>query len=165
MLKKSWRSNDGVFFGQSLVSISITLPYLQVRVGDCSLSSNNRITQKEKLSKRDVFIRNPCLFSLGVILIELAYQAPITTLRQNFDRGDSHDGMHADFFAAMRLSETMATSLEPAYATLARKCLWCDFGESITDLGNPALQASVYTNIVCELERLERGCAKLQLAD
>jgi hypothetical protein len=165
MLKKSWRSNDDVFFGQSLVSISITLPYLQVRVGDSLSSSNNRITQKKKLPKRDVFIRNPYLFSLGVILIELAYQAPINTLQQDSDLGDKQDGIHADFFAAMRLSETMATSLGPTYATLAKKCLWCDFGEGVTDLGNPTLQASVYTNIVCELERLERGFAKLRLAD
>jgi hypothetical protein len=59
----------------------------------------------------------------------------------------------------------MAPSLGPAYAKVVRKCLWCDFGEGVTDLGDPALQASVYTSIVCELERLERGFAKLQLAD
>ena len=33
------------------------------------------------------------------------------------------------------------------------------------DLGDSTLQVSVYINIACELERLERGFAKLQLAD
>jgi len=165
MLKNSWRSHDVVFFGQSSLSTSITLPHLQVRIGDSPSSSNPPITRQEKPPKRDVFVRNPYLFNLGVILIELAYQAPISSLRQESDLINSQNGKHADFFTAIRLSEIMAPSLGPAYAKVVRKCLWCDFGEGVTDLGDPALQASVYTNIVCELERLERGFAKLQLAD
>lgn len=165
MLKKSWRSNDVVFFGKGSESASITSPHLQVHVVDSASRSDNLIAQQEKLPKRDVFIRNPYLFNLGVVLIELAYQAPISSLRQESDLINSQDDKHADFFAAIRLSETMATSLGPAYAKMVRKCLWCDFGEGVTDLGDPALQASVYTNIVCELDRLEKGFAKLQLAD
>jgi len=44
-----------------------------------------------------------------------------------------------------------------------RKCLGCDFGEGTTDLNDPALQAVFYRDVVCELERLEKGFAMLQL--
>jgi hypothetical protein len=165
MLKKSWRSNDIVFFGKGLESASITSPHLQVHVVKSASRSDNLIVQQEKLPKRGVFIRNPYLFDLGVVLLELAYQAPISSLRQESNLVNGQDDKHADFFAAIRLSETMATSLGPAYAKMVRKCLWCDFGEGVTDLSDPALQTSVYTNVVCELDRLEKSFAKLQLAD
>lgn len=58
----------------------------------------------------------------------------------------------------------MGPVLGRTYANIVKKCLACDFGHG-DDLGDPALQAIFYRDVVCELERLEEGFSKLQLGD
>jgi hypothetical protein len=56
----------------------------------------------------------------------------------------------------------MGRTLGLPYAKIVRRCLGCDFGED-TDLNAQSLQAAFYRDVVCELERLERAFAMLQL--
>jgi hypothetical protein len=76
----------------------------------------------------------------------------------------SHKGRFSDFEVADRVSKNLGSSLGASYAKVVRKCLGCDFGEGETDLSDPGLQAVFYRDVVCELERLERAFARLQLA-
>ncbi|KAH7351164.1 hypothetical protein BKA65DRAFT_499904 [Rhexocercosporidium sp. MPI-PUGE-AT-0058] len=108
-------------------------------------------------------IRNPYLFSLGVVLIELAFQAPLRSLYKTQDLINGQANELSDYFVASRLSKTISSSLGPMYGKVVRKCLGCDFGQGTSDLCDEKLQAAVCQDVVCELERLEQGFAMLQL--
>jgi hypothetical protein len=171
VLKASWRSNDIVFFGSSSPIISLAHPHLTVEL--CSpKSAHPRLHQKKDTSltrnstvEGQGYIRNMYLFNLGVVLLELAYQTPLQSLRASSDLNNGSESRHTDFFVADRLSKTMATSLGVRYAKIVRKCLGCDFGEGTTDLEDANLQAAFYSDVVCELERLERTFTLMQLDD
>lgn len=165
ILNSNWRSDDVVFYGANLSSPELTIPHLNVRFGKVLTRSNslpdaasNALVNNELPS----FIRNPFLFRLAVILIELAYQAPLHQIEEPIDIQDT-SASHSDFFVANRLSKSIGKTMGSSYGKVVRKCLGCDFGEGTTDLGDPGLQRVFYRDVVCELERLEREFAKLQL--
>ena len=160
LLRSSWQSDDVVFFRQS--GSSLTSPHLNVQVGKSNSAEKLLNSGKEAIESQG-FIRNPYLFRLSVILIELAYQAPLRSLLEARDLTNGQESKHTDFFIAERLSKSMGTSLGASYAKIVRKCLGCDFGEGTTDLNDPGLQAVFYKDVVCELERLERAFVQLQL--
>jgi hypothetical protein len=163
LLKRNWRSDDVVFFGESTAPGSITSPHLNVQVGKASTNESILLKSNAPSCEDIGFIRNPYLFGLGVTLIELAYQAPLRSLREDRDLTNGQENKHTEFFIADRLSKSMGTSLGVNYAKVVRKCLGCDFGEGTTDLNDPGLQAVFYKDVVCELERLERAFVMLQL--
>ena len=165
LLKGFWHGDDVIFFRQGQLddSASISSPHLNVQVG--STTSPKAIEQGNQDVENVVghMIRNPYLFSLGVVLIELALQAPLRSLYKSSDMINGQCNALSDFLVASRLSETISSSLGPMYGKIVRKCLNCDFGQGTSDLGNEKLKAAVYQDVVCELEKLERGFAMLQL--
>jgi hypothetical protein len=164
LLRNSWSGDDVVFFGMDAGSKSLTSPHLIVRVGYDNAPEEKVISNQScKPSIDHHFIRNRYLHSLGVILIELAHQAPLSSFRGDENSPDSREGMDTDFFVADRVAKSMSTSLGPSYAKVVRKCLGCDFGEGTTNLNDLGLQAAFYRDVVCELERLEREFMKMQL--
>jgi hypothetical protein len=98
-------------------------------------------------------VRNQQLFALGVILIELAYEAPLHSLQKPTDVA-SHDDQNTDYYIADRVRLTVSSMLGPMYADLIRKCIHCDFGRG-NNLEDPALQESFYVEVVQGLEELE----------
>ncbi|RDW87379.1 hypothetical protein BP5796_03073 [Coleophoma crateriformis] len=80
-------------------------------------------------------IRNPTLWSLGVILLQIGLWSKV----------DSPD----DVLKIRKLS-SQAPALGPRYQELTKRCLECDFGYG-EDLSKPRLQQAVYENLVCEL--------------
>jgi hypothetical protein len=161
MLKDSWRSDDVVFFGTDTESAILTSPHLNVQVG----KSRQIKSSAESSTPLDtnLFVRNPYLFGLGIILIELARQAPLSTFRERSELSNTQESQSSDFVIADRVSKSLGSSPGVSYAKVVRKCIGCDFGEETTDLNDPGLQAVFYRDVVCELERLERAFAKLQL--
>ncbi|KAF9893473.1 hypothetical protein FE257_010785 [Aspergillus nanangensis] len=102
-LSKAWRSDDVHFFDDPnswLQRPQDALPYISVSVRACSSTIQSGSLQS---SEYDHFIRNPVLFGLGVMLLELAYQAPLSTLQEPVDlqKGETHG--FADYFTAHRL--------------------------------------------------------------
>jgi hypothetical protein len=178
MLKDSWRSDDVVFFGMDASSTILTSPHLNVQVGksnsrhpqiESSAENATTITTTTTTLNTHPFVRNPYLFGLGVILIELARQAPLSTFREKRELRElarvepTHESNFADYIIADRVSKNLGSSLGVSYAKIVRKCLGCDFGEGTTDLNDQGLQVVFYRDVVCELERLERAFARLQL--
>jgi len=98
-------------------------------------------------------VRNQQLFALGVILIELAYEAPLHSLQKPTDVA-SHDDQNTDYYIADRVRLTVSSMLGPMYADLIRKCIHCDFGRG-DNLEDPALQENFYVEVVQGLEELE----------
>jgi len=144
---------------------SITSPNINIQVG-CT-KPHKLITQAggnlDNITRH--LIRNPYLFSLGVTLIELAFQAPLQSLYSSKDLVSGQPNTLSDFFVASRLSKTISSSLGPAYRKVVRKYLGCDFGQGTNDLNDVKLQTAFYQDVVCELERLEQRFAILQLGE
>jgi hypothetical protein len=166
ILKDSWCSDDIIFFGTDALPTTLALPHLNVPVSKSHKHALTTEDESSTTSKPDTFpyVWNPYLFELGVILIELARQAPLSTFREKCEVSDSCQNKRSRYVIADRVSKSLAPSLGPSYAKVVRKCLRCDFGEGTTDLNDPGLQAVFYRDVVCELERLEREFAKLYLS-
>jgi hypothetical protein len=165
LMKDSWQSKDVVFFDSSedfkQQSNALHSPHLNVHVQKSQQSS---LISDTCSPSNQGLIRNSYLFNLGVVLLELAYQAPLRSLQEASDLKDGFDRKHIEFFAANRLSNNMKPVLGLTYANIVKKCLACDFGHG-DDLNDSMLQAVFYRDVVCELERLENMFSKLQLSD
>lgn len=145
-----WRSQDVVFFTAGDVGpvrkLALTTPYLNVPV----ISAQNR---QPTSSGKVCLAPNALLYSLGVILLELAYEGPLHSLQEPCDSRGNEGIRYTEFFAARRLSKTLGSVLGSTYGQIVRKCLNCDFGCG-DDLSEPALQVEFYRDVVCELQRL-----------
>jgi len=158
-----WRSQDVLFFdldnSNSLRGLALTTPYLNVPIAS---QQSGQPMHPSTIAAKSCLAPNPLLYSFGVVLLELAYEAPLQSLQQPCDLEGGQESRYAEFFAARRLSKTLGSMLGSTYAQIVRKCLTCDFGGG-DDLRDQTLQAEFYRDVVCELERLEGGFRKLQL--
>lgn len=101
-----------------------------------------------------IVVRNRLLFSLGVMLLELAYQHPLSALTIERDKDVSNPG-NTEYFTADRLSRQVSAHMGARYAEITRKCVHCDFGCDF-DLSQAKLQEGFYQDVVCELDKLEK---------
>ena len=158
-LTETWHSEDILFFGlEKLGTASDTSPVqpcLNVQVK----AANNRALQSSTNSHR--LIRNQLLFRLGVVLLELAYKAPLSTLQEPCDLEVGTATQYSEFITAERLGKLVSTKMGQPYGKIVRQCLHCDFGQGQDDLADVQLQGAVYNDIVCELQRLEFGFRNL----
>lgn len=153
-LRISWRSEDVYFFDSGLASIkdtpSLTLPHLNVKVkGPCG-----------QLSRASTFlphnmVRNPLLFNLGVILLEIAYTCNIESLKSPIDLDNGRENRYTEFFAARRLAKSAKSDMGSTYHKIVEKLVECDFGCGM-ELDDPQLQAAFHRDVICPLERLEQ---------
>jgi hypothetical protein len=129
--------------------ISLNSPYLSVRLS-ADASKTGQIT---KSGSSDLKIApNPTLYSLGVVLIELGYDAPLEAMRREDDlRGEANSQL-TDYLTATRLGKGVSKRLNTRYGRLVKKCLTCDFGAG-TELESPELQSAVVVNVVNELDQ------------
>jgi hypothetical protein len=149
-LAKSWGSNDISFYSAAerpQHDASLTSPYLSVRL---SHDASSRITHPDSPNASGIS-PNPTLFSLGVVLIELGYDAPLQALRHEGDLKSGASDQFTDFFTATRLSKLVSKRLNSRYGKLVQKCLACNFGVE-TELESPELQRAVVVNVVNELD-------------
>lgn len=100
---------------------------------------------------------------MGVILLELAYQAPLANLRTKEDLRNRETHADMDFQTARRLSQGIITDFGSSYAKVVRQCLNCDFGQGTADLRDPDLQAVFYSDVICKLDNLQKNFEQLQL--
>ncbi|KAJ5564041.1 hypothetical protein N7513_000283 [Penicillium frequentans] len=156
-LKKAWRRDDIHFFGHgsSLRQMPHNLLYVamatSVQVQDSSISS------QPQLSSYHHIIRNPVLFGLGVMFLELAYEAPLEVLQQPVDIEKGGPQGFADYFTAHRVAES-GRKVTGSFKAIIKKCLYCDFGHD-SDFMSSGLQQAFYHEVIGGLEKLE---AKLQ---
>ena len=151
-LSISWRSQDVYFFGNEQDMPSIISPHLNVKV-TC-----------EQLPRASTFpphnlARNPLLFSLGVVLLEIAHTSTIDNLQKPIDRQENGS---TEFFTARRLAMFATTDMGPTYRKVVEKVVECDFGCGV-DLNDPQLQAAFHHDVICPLEKLEQKFRELDL--
>lgn len=162
-LNKAWRSDDVQFFGPHdslLKEAQDVLPYMTTSVR----SRNSSMKSQPPSSDYHLFIRNPVLFGLGVMLLELAYQAPLRVLQQPVDLEKGETQGFTDYFTAHRLVDDSYRMVSKSFKVIINKCLHCDFGHD-SDFASPALQEAFYRDVVTGLENLEKVFRELQLDD
>lgn len=134
-LRMSWRSEDVYFFGKDLVSVqdipSLTSPHLTVKVKwPCGQISRASTFPLHNLA------RNPQLFSLGVVLLEIAYTSTLESLQSPIDLDSGRENRYTEFFAARRLAKSAKTDMGNTYHKIIEILVECDFGCG-TDLNDP----------------------------
>ena len=107
--------------------------------------------------------RNQVLFSLGVVLLEIAYAASLESLRQDGDLTNGQEDQYTAFFTARRLAKSKHSVMGITYHNIVEGLVECVFpcGD---DLNNDQLQAAFHNDIICPLEKLEEGFRKFHLA-
>ena len=161
-LKLEWRSDDIFFFGINEKNVQqprLSAPHVNVKFkgpdGPPSGASGCLI---------HTLAPNPLLFSLGVILLEIAYSSTLHSLQQPSDLEHGEESRFTEYITAKRLANLLGREMGGSYRKIVKKLLYCDFGCG-DDLNDPTLQLSFYRDIVCELERLEQGFRALQIDD
>ena len=160
LLKDSWDGKDIEFFGFGSSESRIDgdgemlpRPFLKFEVSQTCIP-NVAASESSHLFERALPIRNKYLFRLGVIFMELAYQAPFSSLGSRFKCGDQTESEKADQY-----SRTVGSILGPRYAKIVRKCIGCDFGQDV-DLSSPELEVAVHRHVIMELDELVLGFEK-----
>jgi hypothetical protein len=168
LLRKTWQSDDIVFYGigsnQKKYRSTLTDPHLQVRIADPEKYGLSQNIQQHRPRSDEQRIRNHYTYRLGVILIELACQTPLSKLREDEGLAGSPENPTTDFEAVNLISETLSTDMGIPFQKMVQKCLNCDFGNG-ADLNDPGLQAAFHKDVVCELEKIERRLNMLQLGE
>ncbi|KAL2828864.1 hypothetical protein BJY01DRAFT_255211 [Aspergillus pseudoustus] len=160
-LNRHWRSEDVRFFGKAedgalLLRSPEALPYISACVQATNPEHRNHVP-----SEYDLIVRNPVVFGLGVMLLELAYQAPFDDLKQDIDFRQGTVSF-PNYVAAKRLAEDVNVHISASFKKIVKKCLDCDFGHD-TDFQSPALQDAFYYQVIGGLEEIEKKLQRLQL--
>lgn len=132
--------------------------YLEVSIDNPDAPQRTPVTDRSR-----TLIRNWIIFSLGVMLLELAYQRPLRDLQEPGDV-DQHNEHNTDYYTADRLHRRMAadTGMGSVYAEVVRKCIQCDFGHG-SDLTATKLQEGYFEDVIQKLEGIEVGMKNLGL--
>lgn len=109
-------------------------------------------------------MRNRVFFGLGILLLEVASEAPFKTLQQTVDlrKGDTPE--FAYYVTAQSLVDLAGRWATKDFRDIIKKCLYCDFGHD-NDFASPALQEAFYPGVITELDRLEKLFQELEIDD
>jgi hypothetical protein len=152
-LSEGWGSGDIHFFevGDVAQDSSLDSPYLNTRLlKDPTTKQIQKSASPRQASS--TIAPNGLLFSLGVVLLELGYDAPLCNMRRDDDLKGGQANQYTDFFTAKRLGQAVSKELNARYGRLVRRCLNCDFGVG-AELETAELQNAVVLHVVNELER------------
>jgi len=120
---------------------------------DVSIQISNDTASSHHATSTRTMIRNPVLFKLGVMLLELAYARPLREMCKPQDI-DPHNDHNTDYYTAERLQKGVSIEMGPVFAEIVRKCIKCDFGHG-EDLSTGPLQEGFYEEVVDKLEAIE----------
>ena len=153
-LRTCWRSEDVYFFSDEVVAgqepAVLTSPHLNARVRgpDGQLSRSSTFPPH-------TLARNPLLFGLGVVLLEIAYSSTLDSLQRPNDVDSSRKDLYTEFFVARRLASSGHSDMGGSYHKVVERLVECDFGCG-NDLSDIQLQVALYKDVICPLERLEQ---------
>ena len=162
-LRLSWRSDDILFFGANNITQmqeipNLSAPHLNAKVKGPDVQPSRASTVPPR-----TIARNQVLFSLGVVLLEIAYAASLESLKQDSDLSNGQEDRYTDFFTARRLAKSKHSVMGITYHNIVEQLVECVF-PSGDDLNNDQLQAAFHNDIICPLTELEEGFRKFHLA-
>ncbi|KAJ5661028.1 uncharacterized protein N7484_000400 [Penicillium longicatenatum] len=152
-LKKPWRSDDIHFFGDGSSLQPMPDNLLNIAMATSVQREDVPIERQPQASNYHHVVRNPVLFGLGVMFLELAYEAPLKALQKPIDleKGDMQG--FADYFTAHRVADSNR-KVTGSFKAIIKKCLHCDFGHD-SDFTSSGLQEAFYHDVIGSLEQLE----------
>ena len=153
-LSGEWRSQDVVFFGiKDLSHDPLRTPFLRSSVKILRTECNQQATLPQSAPHLEhphvrPIVRNQTLYSLGMMLVELAYDSSLQDLQiPEDDQGDRY----TLFWAAKRLGGRVERMLGPGYAKAVKFCLERDDRASLDEL---EVQSQFFKVVVQKLEAL-----------
>jgi hypothetical protein len=149
-LDEHWSDNDVFFIHRPGVPLSTLYehPFVYRR-----LSSPCTIQPLDTQRAVGRVIRNPTLFTLGILLIELLYGKPIEELQTPQDQDcDGTPGV-AWCTADRLIEEEIEFEAGPRYLEAVRRCVRCDFNRKESSLDDEAFQQAVFEGVVTPLEK------------
>ena len=152
-LNESWGSGDILFYSVKEPEENglLGIPFLKTLLVEDSREADLYKGRSEK--KRSVFGGpNTCLYSLGIVLLELGFDAPLRSLRRDEDLETGRADQSTDYRTANRLKYLVSRQLGARYGAVVRKCLDFDFGSG-HELEEAELQDAVFCHVVEELDR------------
>ena len=160
-LGASWRSEDVYFFDvleeNPTPKVLNLTPHLNVKVE----GPDRQLSRAENCSIRS-FVRNPLLFSLGIVLLEIAHFSDLQKLQQPSDLEKDQEDQYTEFFVARRLAKQADTHMGHRYHSIVERLIECGFGCG-SDLNDKKLQIAFYSDVIYPLENLEQDLRRLQL--
>ena len=99
-------------------------------------------------------VRNPTLFSLGILLIELCFGQPLELLRTSEDPLNTNGvpDTFTDLSTANRLLDSVYSEAGNRYGDTTRRCIRCEFDERYTTLDDDAFRQKFYDYVIALLE-------------
>ncbi len=162
-LRRSWRNEDILFFSaESSIHLqklpNLSTPHLNAKIMGYDGQHTRAATNPEQTVER-----NPVLFSLGVVLLEIAHAATLESLKQDSDLTHGREDRFTEFFTARRMAKSKNSVMGVKYHNIVEQLVECVFpcGD---DLNNDQLQAAFHSDIICPLAELEEGFRKFHLA-
>ena len=162
-LRMSWRTSDVVFFGADAESIlaqtsALTTPHFSARVRGPGEMSTNGLSQSDSTAE----VRNSLLYSLGIVLLEIAYWKHWECLKQAPKTPQGSRDRYTDMYQARRLLNSSCSDMGGQYNAIVEHLIECEF-RCGQDLNISRLQTAVYRDVICPLEELEEGFRALHV--
>ena len=157
-LRQSWSCEDIYFFEARKESGTRSLPNISAP------HLNTKFTEHGtgELTRTTGFARNPLLFSLGGVLIELARGSSLEKLHEECD--DQYGIDHRRFATARRLAAQADSDMGRTYDEIVKQLVECVFLNA-EDLNDRELQFQLHEHVVTPLERLEQAFDRLHLGN
>ena len=164
-LHGSWRSDDVTFLGDDAVSLlrrtsPLKAPHLYATVRGCDSDSSSAVRGEKETASGAA--RNSLLYSLGILLLEIAYWKKWEDLSRPREGEDRYQDRYTHFYQARNFLKSGRSDMGPRYDSIVEQLIECDFGCG-DDLSTVRLQTAVHRNVICPLDELENGIRQLQL--
>jgi hypothetical protein len=151
------RSQDIFFYGVDIPSNPLLeLPKLNTPYVNALVNPSHPWTPGRTLGP----VKDSPTLSLGVVLLELAFQDSLENLQQPCDV----EGRYTLSNTAQRLVSSVGRELGGSYGEVVKKCLRgpSHLGYELEDL---VVQKEFHRDVISELEKLEEGLRRFQLTD
>ena len=152
-----------IFFkrqGQGIETALLDRPLLSKDFGSSNCRTSPSEPDNAVLPSQAVHSRNPSIFALGVLLIELWFGKPLDQLRHPEDLGPQNQVNDiTDFATTSRLVDTVYEEAGATYGEAVWRCVRCEFEQRSSSLDTEALKQAVHNGVVSQLEKnLEFFC-------
>lgn len=148
-LSSAWTSRD-IYLSHSVESDKVymlDIPCVQIRWGKL-------VNQRSIPGPETSLSTSSLLWTLGTLLIEVAFAASLWQLELTEDITQDLSGHERQYLTVMRLSKIVSRKLGSRYAKVVRFCLSQDFEDQrLADVEELELNAVICQNIVEELDR------------
>ena len=153
-IERRWSSQDITFLRQLSADNApiIHEPFVSKPMSSQDGSCGRTSTTEQK-KPCPLFIRNPSVFDLGIVLIELCFCKPLHYFQEADDlKLDGSPNKYTALSIAERLLPKVYREAGMRYGDAVRRCIRCDFDQVNESLEDEGFRQAVYNLVVVPLE-------------